>query len=126
MLSQTFSDNPESWRFFKGNQERIFLMGKIPGSYQSIGDRSAPLNGTFRQKASQMASDRLTVRLEQREAVLRLLDRRRGQTGDPNLGSGMEKKILDLELADLETTMGIQESTERTLIRNIRPARTDT
>src|SRR5260370_9298769 len=72
MLSQTFSDNPESWRFFKGNQERIFLMGKIPGSYQSIGDRSAPLNGTFRQKASQMASDRLRVRLEQREAVLRL------------------------------------------------------
>ena len=63
---------------------------------------------------------------EQREAVLRLLDRRRGQTGDPNLGSGMEKKILDLELADLETTMGIQESTERTVIRNIRPPRTDT
>ena len=85
-----------------------------------------PLNGTFRQKASQMASGRLRVRLEQREAVLRLLDRRRGQTGDPNLGSGMEKKILDLELADLETTMAIQESTERTVIRNIRPARTDT
>jgi hypothetical protein len=101
-------------------------MGKILGSYQGIGDRSAPLNGTFRQKASQMASGRLRVRLEQREAVLRLLDRRRGQTGDPNLGSGMEKKILDLELADLETTMGIQESTERTVIRNIRPARTDT
>ena len=68
-----------------------------------------PLNGTFRQKASQMASDR-----------------RHAQTGHPNLGSGMEKKILDLELTDLETTMGIQESTERTVIRNIRPARTDT
>src|SRR5216684_6978943 len=72
MLSQTFSDNPESWRFFKGKQARIFLMGKIRGSHQSIGERSAPLNGTFRQKASQMASDRLRVRLEQREAVLRL------------------------------------------------------
>jgi hypothetical protein len=126
MLSQTFSDNPESWRFFKGKQASIFLMGKILGSHQSIGDQSAPLNGTFRQKASQMVSDRLRVRLEQREAVLRLLDRRRGQTGDPNLGSGMEKKILDLELADLETTMGIQESTERTVVRNIRPTRTDT
>src|SRR6266849_3683085 len=75
--------------------------------------------GAGLQKASQMASGRLRVRLQQREAVLRLLDRRRGQTGDPNLGSGMEKKILDLELADLETTMGIQESTERTVIRNI-------
>ncbi len=75
-------------------------MSKIFRSHQSIGDRSAPLNGTFRQKASQMVSDRLRVRLEQREAVLRLLDRRRAQTGDPNLGWGMEKKILDLELAD--------------------------
>jgi hypothetical protein len=28
MLSQTFSDNPESWRFFKEKQARIFLMGK--------------------------------------------------------------------------------------------------
>jgi hypothetical protein len=99
-------------------------MGKIFRSHQSIGDRSAPLNSTFRQKASQMVSDRLRVRLEQREAVLRLLDRRRAQTGDPNLGWGMEKKILDLELADMETTMGIHEST-RTVIRNIRPARTD-
>jgi hypothetical protein len=73
-----------------------------------------------------MASERLRVRLEQREAVLRILDRRRAQTGDPNLGWGMEKKILDLELADLETTTGIQERTERTAIRSIRPMRTDT
>jgi hypothetical protein len=42
MLSQTFSDNPESWRFFKEKQARIFLMGKILGSHQGIGDRSAP------------------------------------------------------------------------------------
>jgi hypothetical protein len=73
-----------------------------------------------------MASERLRIRLEQREAALRILDRRRAQTGDPNLGWGMEKKVLDLELADLETTMGIQESTERTGIRNFRPTRTDT
>jgi hypothetical protein len=38
----------------------------------------------------------------------------------------MEKKILDFELADLETTTGIQESAERIVIRNIRPTRTDT
>ena len=73
-----------------------------------------------------MVSDRLRVRLKQREAVLRLLDRRRAETGDPNLGSGMEKKILDLELADLETIMAIQESTEHTVIRNIRPTRAGT
>ena len=73
-----------------------------------------------------MVSNGLRVRLEQREAVLRLLDRRRAQTGDPNLGSGMEKKILDLELADLETTTAIQENTEHSVIRNIGPTRTDT
>ena len=73
-----------------------------------------------------MVSERLIARLEQHEAVLRMLDRRRAQSGDPNLGSGMEKKILDVELADLETTQGIQEITERTVIRNVRPTRTDT
>lgn len=55
-----------------------------------------------------------------------MLDRRRAHSGDPNLGSGMEMKILDLELADLETTLGIQESTERTIIRNVPPTGTDT
>ena len=75
---------------------------------------------------AQMVSERLIARLEQHEAVLRMLDRRRAQSGDPNLGSGMEKKILDVELADLETTQGIQEITERTVIRNVRPTRTDT
>jgi hypothetical protein len=73
-----------------------------------------------------MVSDHLRVRLEQREAVLRLLDRCRAETGDPNLGWGVEKKILDLELADLEMTMAIQESTEHTVVRNIRPTRTGT
>ena len=67
-------------------------MSKIFRSHQSIGDRSAPLNGTFRQKASQMVSDRLRVRLEQREAVLRLLDRRRAQTGDPRFSRGLSEK----------------------------------
>jgi len=87
---------------------------QIFGSRQNIGYRSAPVTGTFGKKVAQMVSARLRTRLERREAVLRILDRRRAQTGDPNLGWGMEKKILDLELADLETTMGIQESTERT------------
>ena len=70
-----------------------------------------------------MVSHRLRVRLERREAVLRLLDRRRAATGNPNLGSGMEKTILDLELADLETTMTIQENTQPTVSRNIRPTK---
>jgi len=55
-----------------------------------------------------MVSARLRLRLEQREAVLQILDQRRAKTGDPNLGWGMEKKILDLELADLENAMAAQ------------------
>jgi len=75
---------------------------------------------------AQMVSAHLKARLEQHEAVLRILDRRRAQTGDPTLGSCVEKKILDLELADLEKNTGIHESTERTVIRNVGPTRTDT
>jgi len=49
-----------------------------------------------------VVSEHLRTRLECREAVLRLLDRRRSETGDPNIGSAVEKRILDLELSDLE------------------------
>ncbi|HLN02465.1 MAG TPA: hypothetical protein VK335_24470 [Bryobacteraceae bacterium] len=68
-----------------------------------------------------MVSHRLRVRLEQREAVLRLLDRRRAETGDPNLGRGMETKILDLELADLVSAVAAEESAERALVPKVDP-----
>jgi len=68
-----------------------------------------------------MVSDRLRVRLEQREAVLRLLDRRRMETGDPNLGRSMETKILDLELADLVSAVAAEESAERALVPKVEP-----
>lgn len=68
-----------------------------------------------------MVSHRLRVRLEQREAVLRLLDRRRVETGDPNLGCGMEKKILDLELADLEVAVLAEASEQEALTPKTRP-----
>jgi hypothetical protein len=42
-------------------------------------------------KVAQIAAERLKIRLEQGEAVLQMLDQRRAQTGDPNLGLGMEK-----------------------------------
>lgn len=72
-----------------------------------------------------MVSDRLRVRLEQREAVLRLLDRRRAETGDPNLGRGMEAKILNLELADLLSAVAAEESAERAMVPKIDPNGTD-
>ena len=59
-----------------------------------------------------MASNRLRVRLKQREAVLRLLDRRRAKTGDANLVRGMETEILGLELADLVSAVAAEESAE--------------
>jgi hypothetical protein len=72
-----------------------------------------------------MVSDRLRTRLEQREAVLRLLDRRRAETGDPNLGRSMETKILDLELADLADAVALEESAERDLVPNVQPKASD-
>jgi hypothetical protein len=68
-----------------------------------------------------MASHRLRVRLEQREAVLRLLDRRRAETGDLSLGRGMEAKILDLELADLASAVAAEESAKRARVAKISP-----
>jgi len=72
-----------------------------------------------------MVSDRLRVRLEQREAVLRLLDRRRAETGDPNLGRGMETKILDLEMTDLVSAVAAEENAERALVPRVDPHRAD-
>jgi hypothetical protein len=68
-----------------------------------------------------MVSHRLRVRLEQREAVLRLLDRCRAETGNPNLGRGMETKILDLELADLVSAGAAEVSAETALVPKVDP-----
>ena len=72
-----------------------------------------------------MVSHSLRTRLEQREAVLRLLDRRRVETGDPNLGRGMENKILDLELADLVSAVAAEESAEKALVSKLRSKEAD-
>src|SRR5437879_7583084 len=56
-----------------------------------------------------MVSHRLRTRLTRHEAVLVLIDRRRIETGDPNLGLALEKKVLDIEMADLEAAIVAQE-----------------
>jgi len=67
-----------------------------------------------------MNCERLKNRLVLREAVLSHIDRRRAETGDPNVGTGAEKYILDIELADLERAIGAQESLEHAHIRSRR------
>jgi hypothetical protein len=62
-----------------------------------------------------MVSDRLRTRLTRHEAVLVLIDRRRTETGNPNLGWALEKKVLEIEIADLEAAIVAQESTEHAL-----------
>lgn len=62
-----------------------------------------------------MVSDRLLTRLTRHEAVLVLIDRRRNETGNPNLGWALEKKVLEIEMADLEAAIVAQESTEHAL-----------
>jgi hypothetical protein len=64
-----------------------------------------------------MPAERLRTRLEQREAVLRLLDRKRASTGKPDLGSVMEAKILALEMVDLEAATAAQEAEEDAIKR---------
>jgi hypothetical protein len=49
-----------------------------------------------------MASERLRKRLVSVNAIFEMLTLRRAQSGDPLLGAGMEKRILEAELADLE------------------------
>ena len=72
-----------------------------------------------------MVTDRLRKRLASVNAILDLLDLRRAQTGDPDVGAGMEKRVLDAEIADLERTMTALDSAERSRNRNIRPTRAD-
>ena len=72
-----------------------------------------------------MASDRLRKRLVSVNAILEMLTLRRTQSGDPNLGAGMEKRILDAELADLERAMAATELTEGAATPNPRRTRTD-
>jgi hypothetical protein len=67
-----------------------------------------------------MATDRLKKRLCSVNAILELLDLRRMKSGDEKLGMGMEKRILDAEMLDLERTMAQLESAERTAIRDSR------
>jgi hypothetical protein len=62
-----------------------------------------------------MMSDRLRTRLTRHEAVLVLIERRRTETGNPNLGWALEKKVLEIEIADLEAAIVAQESTEHAL-----------
>ena len=57
-------------------------------------------------------SDRLQTRLLRHEAVLVLIDRRREETGNSNLGWALERKVLDIEMADLEAAIVAQESAE--------------
>ena len=56
-----------------------------------------------------MASDRLRKRLVSVNAIFEMLTLRRAQSGDPQLGAGMEKRILEAELLDLEKATAAQE-----------------
>jgi len=42
-------------------------------------------------------------RLKLCEAVLALIEQKRAETGDPELGSGIERLVLDMQIRDLET-----------------------
>jgi hypothetical protein len=66
----------------------------------------------FNRSFRAMFSERLRARIEQREAVLWLLDRKRAEAGKPDLGSAIEAKILALEMADLDTATAAQEAEE--------------
>ena len=56
-----------------------------------------------------MASERLRKRLISVNAILEMLTLRRAQSGDPQVGAGMEKRILDAELGDIERATVAQE-----------------
>lgn len=43
-----------------------------------------------------------TERLERSMAILAMIDRRRESSGDPSLGSNIERMIVDRELEELE------------------------
>jgi hypothetical protein len=67
-----------------------------------------------------MASERLRKRLISVNAIFEMLTLRRVQSGDPHLGAGMERRILESELTDLEKAMTEQESLEDAAERSTR------
>jgi len=71
-----------------------------------------------------MTPERLRKRLVSVNAILEMLAQRRAQSGDPNLGAGMEKRIIEAELVDLEKAMAALEM-EEAPSPNPRRARTD-
>ena len=44
-----------------------------------------------------------------------MLDRMRAENGNPHFGWTLERTILDLELADLESALAVQAASEQTL-----------
>jgi len=70
------------------------------------------LSSTPNQRSLLMASERLRKRLISVNAIFEMLTLRRTQSGDPHLGAGMEKRILEAELADLEKATTAQDSIE--------------
>ena len=60
-----------------------------------------------------MTSERLKSRLHTVKGILEMIDRRRMETGLPNLGSAMERRILDAEMSDLELSIALQTESEQ-------------
>ena len=67
-----------------------------------------------------MATERLRKRLVSVNAIFEMLTLRRTQSGDPLLGAGMEKRILEAELADLERATAEQDNIEDAAERSTR------
>jgi hypothetical protein len=53
--------------------------------------------------------DSLGSRLAYCYAVLRLIDRRRAESGNDGIGAAVERRILDRELRELENLVAAQE-----------------
>ena len=53
--------------------------------------------------------DSLGSRLAYCYAVLRLIDRRRAESGNEGIGAAVERRILDRELRELENLVAAQE-----------------
>ena len=60
-----------------------------------------------------MCSDRLRARLIAINAILLEVDRRRAESGNPDVGWAIERQILDSEMADLEIATALQEAAGR-------------
>ena len=68
-----------------------------------------------------MYSDHLRTRLIAINAILLEVDRRRAESGNPDVGWAIEKHMLEDEMADLETAMAIQEAMGRNAPRSVQP-----